>query len=78
MTNTFTEEHLILFIYGEAGELLEAEIKSALLSDRDLQEKHQSLLSMMAQLDSAKFQPHDTSLKIIMEESALSQREEIY
>lgn len=78
MTNTFTEDHLILYIYGEAGELLEAEIESALIADKALQEKHQSLLAIICQLENVKFQPHDTSLKIIMEESALSQREEIY
>ena len=77
MTNTFTEDHLILFIYGEAGQTLEAEIKTALLTDKSLQEKHQSMLAVIDQLENGRFQPHDTSVKIIMEESALSQREEI-
>lgn len=78
MSITFTEDDLILFIYGEANQALEAEIKTALLTDKALQEQHRSLLAVINELDSAKFQPHDTSLKIIMEESALSQRETIY
>ena len=78
MTNTFTEDNLILFIYGEAGPILEAQIKTALLTDKDLQEKHQNLLAVINELESVRFSPHDTSVKIIMEESALSQREEIY
>ena len=78
MSITFTEDDLILFIYGEANEALEAEIKSALLTDKTLQEQHQSLLAVINEMDTFKFQPHDTSIKIIMEESALSQREKIY
>ena len=78
MINTFTEDNLILFIYGEAGPILEAQIKTALFKDKDLQDKHQNLIGVIEQLESARFGPNNTSVKIIMEESALSQREEIY
>ena len=78
MSITFTEDDLILFIYGEADRALESEIKTALLTDKALQEKHRSLLMVINQLDEAEFNPHNTTLKIIMEESALQQREKIF
>ncbi|MFM9945035.1 MAG: hypothetical protein ACKVQB_07345 [Bacteroidia bacterium] len=78
MSITFTEDDLILFIYGEANEALDAEIKTTLITDKSLQEVHISLLAVTNELGSTRFQPHDTSIKIIMEESALSQREKIF
>ena len=78
MSITFTEDDLILFIYGEANDVLEAEIKSALITDKNLQDLHRSLLSVIYQLKTERFEPNDTSVKIIMEESALSHREKIF
>ena len=78
MNNTFNENDLLLFIYGEANPDLALKIKDALLSNKDLQKKHQNLLSITKQLDGVSFQPNETSLKIIMEQSALQQREEIF
>jgi len=78
MSITFTEDDLILFIYNEATDQVSNDIKSALLTDKALQEKHKFLVATINRLDNSHFNPHDTSLKIIMEESALSQREEIY
>jgi len=77
MNNTITEENLILFIYGELGEAESNQIKSSLLVDIDLQESHKQLLSVVKQLDTQSFEPHDTSLKIILEESAHSHWEKI-
>ena len=78
MSITFTENDLILFIYGEANPILKSKINSALLSDRKLQEQFTALLQMVNRLEVVNFQPHDTSLKIIMEESALTQSEQLY
>jgi hypothetical protein len=78
MNNTFTENDLLLFIYGEADAALESQIKNELLVNKKLQNQHRNLLSVTNQLDSVKFEPNATSLKIIMEQSALQQREEIY
>lgn len=78
MRITFTEDDLILFIYGEANESLDAEIKSALITDKNLQDMHMSLLAVINQLKTERFEPNDTSVKIIMEESSLSQREKIF
>lgn len=78
MSITFTEDDLILFIYGEANDDLDAEIKSALITDKNLQDLHRSLLSVIYQLKTERFEPNDTSVKIIMEESALSHREKIF
>jgi len=78
MNNTITEENLILFIYGEADESLEAQVKSALMTDTFLREKHLALIATMRQIEPFPYQPDDTSVKIILEESALSHREEIY
>ncbi len=78
MSITFTEDDLILFIYGEANPILKSKINSALLSDRKLQEQFTALLQMVNRLEVVNFQPHDTSLKIIMEESALTQSEQLY
>lgn len=77
MNNTITEENLILFIYGELGESESNEIRSSLLVDMALQQKHKQLLSVVMQLDTQSFEPHDTSLKIILEESAHSHWEKI-
>ncbi len=77
MNTTFTENELILFIYGEANMFLESEIKIALCKDDELRKKHKALLSAIHLLKSENFEPHDTSLKIIMEESAAWYREEI-
>jgi hypothetical protein len=78
MSITFTEDDLILFIYGEANDVLDAEIKSALITDKNLQDLHRSLLSVIHQLKPERYEPNDTSVKIIMEESALSHREKIF
>jgi hypothetical protein len=78
MSITFSEDDLILFIYGEANDALDAEIKSALITDKNLQDLHRSLLSVINQLKTERFEPNDTSVKIIMEVSALSQREKIF
>ena len=75
MNTTFTENDLILFIYGEANSFLDAEIRIALSEDDELRKKHLDLLSTIKLVDGENFEPHDTSLKIIMEESALSHRE---
>jgi len=78
MNITFTEDQLILFIYGEADNTVSNEINEALLTDNSLQKKYKELLLIINQLAKTSFHPHDTSVSIIMEESALSQREEIY
>lgn len=78
MNNTITEENLILFIYGELDEFKSEQIKASLLVDIDLQEKHKQLLSVVRELDNHSFNPHETTMKIILEESALSHWEKIY
>lgn len=77
MNTTFTENDLILFIYGEAGQSVSADIKMALQTDNVFQEKHRSIIETIELMEIEKFEPHDTSMKIIMEESALFHREEI-
>ena len=77
MNNTITEENLILFIYGELNEVEAEKVKSSLLADSELLEKHKQLLSVVRELDTQSFEPHDTSLKILLEESALSHWEKI-
>jgi hypothetical protein len=77
MNSTFSEEEILLFIYGEADEKLKTNLSSALLYDSQLRNKYDSLFATIFKLENVAFEPHDTSLKIIMEESALSQREEI-
>ncbi len=77
MNSTFSEEEILLFIYGEADEKLKTNLSSALLNDSQLRNQYDSLFSTIFKLENVAFEPHDTSLKIIMEESALSQREEI-
>jgi len=78
MNSTFSEEEILLFIYGEADEKLKSKLSSALLNDSQLRVKYDLLYSTISQLEDVVYEPHETSLKIIMEESALSQREEIY
>ncbi len=78
MSITITEDDLILFIYGETNPILSAQINLALQQDRKLQETFTELLQAVNGLEIYNFQPHDTSLKIIMKESALSQSEQIY
>jgi hypothetical protein len=77
MNNTITEENLILFIYNEADEILKARINSALFTDNSLREKFRLIKSSINNLEADWFSPDDTSVKIILEASALTQGEEI-
>lgn len=77
MISTFTQEDLLLFIYGEAEHQLETQIKSALKSDEKLKDTYNALLNTINKLDSFSFNPDKTSLKIIMEESAITHGESL-
>lgn len=77
MISTFTQEDLILFIYGEAGHQLENQIKSALEVDSQLQLHYQQLIETISKIDDFAFNPHETSCKIILEASSVSQGESL-
>lgn len=77
MKTTFTTDDLILYIYRETSETMNQAIEKALQVDEELQEQFRNLKMVTDELGSAEFNPHDTSLKIIMEESSISQSQAI-
>lgn len=77
MNNTLTTETLIQFIYGEMDAAEAAQIRTAIQSDSSLRAAHQTLLSEIKLLDTEWFEPHPTSIKLIMEASSELQHHKI-
>ncbi|NUM31163.1 MAG: hypothetical protein HUU47_02425 [Bacteroidetes bacterium] len=77
MISTFTQEELLLFIYGEAEHQLENQIKTALKVDFNLQIYYQQLIETIGKLDVSPINPNETSCKIILEVSSISQGESL-
>ena len=77
MISTFTQEDFLLFIYGEAEHQLENEIKKAIKVDAELHNIYHQLLDTICKFDKLLIKPNDTSCRIIMEESSISQGESL-
>lgn len=70
MTNTITQEHILLYIYGEADSNLKQQIAAVLQNDMELYQFYQDALDVKNLLEQqAMMVPATTSERIIMEES---------
>jgi hypothetical protein len=64
--NSFTSEDLLQFLYNEASPEKTAEIKAALATDWNLQEKMQLLFATQKQLDDVSYSPRQQSIDHIL------------
>lgn len=70
MTNTITQEHILLYIYGEADSTLKKEIAVALQNNTELYLFYQDALEVKELMEQQEMLvPAVTSERIIMEES---------
>ena len=69
MTQKFTQEDLIRFLYGETDSVESNLIKKALFQDLDLQYAYLELKATKNELDSISYQPAQTSVDIILKHS---------
>lgn len=70
MTNTITQEHILLYIYGEADSNLKQQIAAVLQNDMELYQFYQDALDVKNLLEQQSMMvPAPTSERIIMEES---------
>ncbi|GAB1445862.1 hypothetical protein MASR2M41_15920 [Flammeovirgaceae bacterium] len=66
MTQTFTQDDLIRYIYHETTEKETREIDSALICDSELQEQYKELVAMKAQLDVIRMEPSEGCINGIL------------
>lgn len=77
MNHTFTSEDILLYIYNETTDTQTKAIESALKTDALLKAKYNNLVEMIHSVDDFEINPSDTSVKIILEASAIAHSEEI-
>jgi len=69
MTNYFTPNDLIRFIYHEMTPAEEAQIRMQLAADAELAAELHRLTDVVSMLDDAELQPSETSVNLILEYS---------
>jgi len=69
MTNYFTPNDLIRFIYHEMTPAEEAQIRMQLAADAKLAAELHRLTDVVSMLDDAELQPSETSVNLILEYS---------
>jgi hypothetical protein len=69
MPNSYTQDDLILFIYGELTEKEKFSIQKALETSPELHKTYHSLLQVIGSLDTLNYEPHPSSVEIILEHS---------
>ena len=69
MLKSYTQDDLILFIYNELSEKEQFQIRKALESDSELFTNYHTLLQVVGSLDTLNFDPHPSSVEIILEHS---------
>lgn len=69
MLKCYTQDDLILFIYNELPEDEKLRMQNALEADQDLFKAYTSLLQVVGSLDTLNYEPHPTSIEIILEHS---------
>ena len=67
MTKTFTQNDLIRYLYHETSETETKEINKSLICDSGLQEQFKELLATKSQLDSARLQPSQDTVRNILD-----------
>lgn len=66
MTQTFTQDDLIRYLYHETTEKENLEINKALLCDSELQKQYKELILVKTQLDATHIEPSETSVNNIL------------
>jgi hypothetical protein len=77
MNLTFTQEHIILYIYGELDSPTSGQLEKELLTNIALRDYYEHQVKLFKQLDACYEEPNETSVKIILEESLSSNLETI-
>ena len=77
MNLIFTQEHIILYIYGELDAPTSSQLEKELLTNVALRDYYEQQVQLFKQLDACYEEPNDTSVKIILEESLYSNLETI-
>lgn len=71
MTQTFTKKHVLLYLYDELEESLNAPLLEELSSNQKLMKFYTETRELLGQLDAESIPgPSNTSIQIILEESA--------
>ena len=69
MPKSYTEDDLILFIYNELTEREKFSIQKALHASPELYKSYHTLLQVVGSLDTLSYEPHPSSVEIILEHS---------
>ena len=72
MTQTFTENDLLRYAYGETSGTENVEIKKSLLCDDLLQDTYNQLIATLAELDKCAIKPGDSAVQRILDYSKSS------
>ena len=67
MTQTFTREDLLRFIYKEITADEATAVKRAILADAELAAEYQAMLTVKEDLDAQFLEPSQTSVNIILQ-----------
>lgn len=73
--NNFTEDDLVRYLYNETSELKTAVIKTALLTDSNLKESYEKLVTAQQSLQDINFSPRQQSIDKILEYAAKKQEQ---
>jgi hypothetical protein len=74
--HSFTQEDLILFMYGETSQEKKAAIKAALDNDWDFKEQYELLVSAQQNLKSINLSPRKNAVDFIMNYAAKSAKKQ--
>lgn len=77
MNLIFTQEHIILYIYGELDAPTSGQLEKELLTNVALRDYYERQVLLFKQMDACYEEPNETSVKIILEESLSSNLETI-
>ena len=66
MTQTFTQDDLIRYLYHETTEKENREIDRALICDSELQNQYKELVAMKKQLNSIRIEPSESCVNGIL------------
>lgn len=66
MTQTFTQDDLIRYLYHETTEKENREIDKALICDSELQAQYKELVAMKKQLDTVRMEPSESVVSGIL------------
>ena len=67
MTQNFTHEDLLRFLYKECSPNEATAVKRAILSNTELAAEYHAMLTVKEDLDTEFLQPHQTSINIILQ-----------